>query len=373
MRGHAKTLIASVAVATLLSAASALAQPVDTARIAGGDPNDWLAYHQSYNGWSYSPLDQINANNVKDLEVAWITVPGIRPAACSRCRWPRTACCITSAPTAGCSRWTAQPASAVVYFPELDDELVARQTHSPYNRGMAMGEGKALHRHRRWPADRARHEDRQAGLGHQADQFPEADRRLYRRAALRQGHGGHRQPGRRMARSRPDLRRRRRDRQEKWEFDTVGRHREAEEDLGQRSWRTGGGGGWMPGTYDAETNRCGGAPPTRRRSTTGPARTGEDRAAAGRQPLHLVGDRARSRHRQAQILPPGTAARHLGLRQRDRRVRARSIATASSTTCIRTRAAYIFVYDRAKPRSRTSGSSSRPPTSSKASTRKPAS
>jgi glucose dehydrogenase len=60
----------------LLSAASALAQPVDTARIAGGDPNDWPAYHQSYNGWSYSPLDQINANNVKDLQVAWIAVPG---------------------------------------------------------------------------------------------------------------------------------------------------------------------------------------------------------------------------------------------------------------------------------------------------------
>jgi alcohol dehydrogenase (cytochrome c) len=28
------------------------------------------------------------------------------------------------------------------YFPELDDALVARQTHSPYNRGLAMGGGK---------------------------------------------------------------------------------------------------------------------------------------------------------------------------------------------------------------------------------------
>ena len=28
------------------------------------------------------------------------------------------------------------------YAPELDEELVAAQTHSPYNRGMAMGDGK---------------------------------------------------------------------------------------------------------------------------------------------------------------------------------------------------------------------------------------
>ena len=28
------------------------------------------------------------------------------------------------------------------YIPKLDDDLVARQTHSPYNRGMAMGDGK---------------------------------------------------------------------------------------------------------------------------------------------------------------------------------------------------------------------------------------
>jgi hypothetical protein len=37
----------AVATAALLSAATALAQPVDTARIAAGDPKDWLAYHQS--------------------------------------------------------------------------------------------------------------------------------------------------------------------------------------------------------------------------------------------------------------------------------------------------------------------------------------
>ena len=78
MRSKGKALAVSIAVTAgaVLSVGATNAQPVDTARIAAGDPNDWLAYHQSYNGWSYSPLDQINANNVKDLEVAWIHVPG---------------------------------------------------------------------------------------------------------------------------------------------------------------------------------------------------------------------------------------------------------------------------------------------------------
>jgi alcohol dehydrogenase (cytochrome c) len=39
-----------------------------------------------------------------------------------------------------------------------------------------------------------------------------------------------------------------------WEFYTVAGTPEAEKTWGNESWRTGGGGGWMPGNYDAETN-----------------------------------------------------------------------------------------------------------------------
>ena len=42
--------------------------------------------------------------------------------------------------------------------------------------------------------------------------------------------------------------------QKKWEFFTVAGTEEAMETWGGDSWRTGGGGGWMPGTYDPETN-----------------------------------------------------------------------------------------------------------------------
>lgn len=40
------------------------------------DPNDWPQYHRTYNAWRFSPLDQINRENVKRLKVAWIHQPG---------------------------------------------------------------------------------------------------------------------------------------------------------------------------------------------------------------------------------------------------------------------------------------------------------
>ena len=143
MRGHAKILTMTVAVATLLTAAPALAQPVDTARISAGNPNDWLTYHQSYNGWSYSALDQINASNVKDLEVAWIHVPGHSTRGLQS--MPLVADGVLYY-TGSYSRVFALDGATGKqlwsYTPELDDALVARQTHSPYNRGAAIGEGK---------------------------------------------------------------------------------------------------------------------------------------------------------------------------------------------------------------------------------------
>src|SRR5262249_45809716 len=42
--------------------------------------------------------------------------------------------------------------------------------------------------------------------------------------------------------------------QKKWEFLTVGGTDEALKTWGNESWRTGGGGGWMPGTFDAASN-----------------------------------------------------------------------------------------------------------------------
>jgi glucose dehydrogenase len=124
--------LASAAIAATLSASPALAQSVDTARIESGGQNDWLTYHGSYKGYHYSPLTQINSNNVGNLAVAWIHIPG------------RSTRGLQSMPlvadgtlyyTGSYSRvFALDGATGEVkwsYFPELDEALIARQTHSP--------------------------------------------------------------------------------------------------------------------------------------------------------------------------------------------------------------------------------------------------
>ena len=36
------------------------------------DPGDWLMVRRNYQAWSYSPLTEITANNVRDLRLAWV-------------------------------------------------------------------------------------------------------------------------------------------------------------------------------------------------------------------------------------------------------------------------------------------------------------
>ena len=40
------------------------------------DPNDWPNYHRTLSGGRYSPLSQVNTDNVSDLNVAWVHQPG---------------------------------------------------------------------------------------------------------------------------------------------------------------------------------------------------------------------------------------------------------------------------------------------------------
>jgi len=78
MKKHPSYLALTVAAAlgATLAASPGLAQSVDTARIEAGGQNDWLTYHGSYKSYHYSPLSQINTNNVGNLSVAWIHIPG---------------------------------------------------------------------------------------------------------------------------------------------------------------------------------------------------------------------------------------------------------------------------------------------------------
>lgn len=78
------SLLTSSALAGILlltAAGSALAQDavsldavtaVTDDVLANPPDGDWLQWRRTYDGWGYTPLDEINKDNVKDLTVAWV-------------------------------------------------------------------------------------------------------------------------------------------------------------------------------------------------------------------------------------------------------------------------------------------------------------
>src|SRR6266536_734976 len=51
-------------------------QPVTTERLKNPEPGNWLQIRGTYNGWGYSPLDQITPKNVQHLSLAWVFSTG---------------------------------------------------------------------------------------------------------------------------------------------------------------------------------------------------------------------------------------------------------------------------------------------------------
>lgn len=51
--------------------------PVTDARLRDPEPDSWLMYRRTYDGWGYSPLDQITAENVADLTPVWVFPTGV--------------------------------------------------------------------------------------------------------------------------------------------------------------------------------------------------------------------------------------------------------------------------------------------------------
>lgn len=142
-----------IALATALSvaftAASAIAADVDGDRVLNADKElakgNWITYNGSYKGWHYSPLDKINTKNVGKLTEAW-------SHSASRARRG-----IESMPLAidGVLYYTgpynqvyaldgATGAMLWTHKQKLNEDLVARQTHGPFNRGIAAAYGNII-------------------------------------------------------------------------------------------------------------------------------------------------------------------------------------------------------------------------------------
>ena len=51
-------------------------RPVTAERLKNPDDGDWLMIRRTYDGWGYSPLDQITAANVARLQPVWVFATG---------------------------------------------------------------------------------------------------------------------------------------------------------------------------------------------------------------------------------------------------------------------------------------------------------
>jgi PQQ-dependent dehydrogenase (methanol/ethanol family) len=248
----ARAVLLAVVLATPISAWA-----IDPSRIESADknPNDWLTYHGSYRSWHYSQLDQINVDTIKHLKVAWTHSPGKSTRGLQS--FPLVADGILYYTGSYSRVWALDGATGEPlwsFFPKLNDELVAAQTHSPYTRGIALGHGHvyvgtvdgrliALDMktgQQVWDTKLINSEKLTVGftgaplvvkdkviIGAQGGEWP------WRGPIF----GVNGMTG-----------------QKAWEFFTVAGTPEAEKTWLNDSWRTGGGGGWMVGAYDPETN-----------------------------------------------------------------------------------------------------------------------
>ena len=67
----AGSLLAALSVTAAIAQPDSRSTPVTDAMLREPAPDDWLMWRRTLNGWGYSPLDQIDRHNVKDLQMVW--------------------------------------------------------------------------------------------------------------------------------------------------------------------------------------------------------------------------------------------------------------------------------------------------------------
>ena len=253
----------AMAVAVILAAGcgtTPMAADVTSDRLlkADSEPGNWMTYHGNYQSWHYSGLSEINTGNVKGLTEAWSHVASRSVRGLQS--YPLAVDGVLFYSGSYNQVWALDGATGEVlwqYKQKLNEDLVAKQTHSPYNRGIAIGygnvymgtlDGKLVAIDAKtgklvWETKLVNSEKLTVGftgapllvkdkiiIGAQGGEWPS-------RGPI---FGVDAKTGRQV-----------------WRFFTAG----GEENNGDArntwlndSWKTGGGGGWMPGGYDPETN-----------------------------------------------------------------------------------------------------------------------
>ena len=67
------SLVASTCLVPIIAGAGPIENysPVTADRLKNPEPGNWMLYRRTYDGHGYSPLDQINPSNVRNLTPVW--------------------------------------------------------------------------------------------------------------------------------------------------------------------------------------------------------------------------------------------------------------------------------------------------------------
>jgi alcohol dehydrogenase (cytochrome c) len=108
------------------------------------DPNNWPQYHRTSNGWRYSPLDQINKTNLGKLKVAWIHQGGDITHGIQET--PIVVDGVIYSITAGnrVAAIDAKTGTDIWRFEPKLDPVTKKVLFSPYSRGVTVGRGKVF-------------------------------------------------------------------------------------------------------------------------------------------------------------------------------------------------------------------------------------
>jgi alcohol dehydrogenase (cytochrome c) len=257
LAGGAKAIAAA---AFMCVASQAGAADVTSERLlnAPGEPGNWMMYHGTYKSWHYSDLRQINTANVGRLQEAWSYAASRAYRGLQSFPLAIDGVVYFSSPYNQVYALDGATGQLLwAYKQKLNEDLVAKQTHSPYNRGLAAGYGNiymgtldgklvaidAKTGKLNWETKLINSEKLTVGftgaplvvkdkviIGSQGGEWP------YRGPIF----GVNAATG-----------------EEVWHFFTVAGNPDngdARNTWGGDSWKTGGGGGWMAGAYDPETN-----------------------------------------------------------------------------------------------------------------------
>jgi PQQ-dependent dehydrogenase (methanol/ethanol family) len=239
-------------------ASQAIAADVTWDRLvnADKDPNNWVMYHGDFTGWHFSGLDQINTGNVNNLRLAWQHTPGSSKRGIQS--FPLAVDGVVYYTSSSGAVWALNGATGAPIWhfqAKIDQERAEGTFYNPYNRGLAIGHGHVY---------TATTDGRMIALNKMTGEVV-WDNEIMSVAKGNKGFTGAplvvkdmvivgANGGELSGCCGPIFAVDAMSGEVRWQFDTIGGDQRSRDSWGNDSWKIGGGGGWMTGSYDAKQN-----------------------------------------------------------------------------------------------------------------------